>query len=159
MRGPFTGQVASWNSEGIPTIARDDFEDVQPYILALLESHDNVIGCQLNAVHSVADGEAQLCALVMKCALLHHFPDKEYNKEPFALTLTDLHPANIMVDDDGHITSLVDPDWACYLPVEMLTPPFRLAEVAATSLEHENLVDEFLGVFKTQENNRQDLLQ
>jgi hypothetical protein len=38
--------------------------------------------------------------------------------------LTDLHGPNIFVDQDWHIKHIIDLEWACSLPIEMLGPPY-----------------------------------
>ncbi|KAK1768901.1 hypothetical protein QBC33DRAFT_610224 [Phialemonium atrogriseum] len=38
-----------------------------------------------------------------------------------------LLPNNIFVDDDWHITCLIDLEWACVHPIEMLSPPYWLS--------------------------------
>lgn len=59
----------------------------------------------------------------MMRGVLHHFISREYRNGPFVLTLTDLHRSNILVDDEWHITSLIDLEWTCSLPIELQCPP------------------------------------
>lgn len=90
---------------------------MEPYILDLLQCHDNRIYYQPNAIHDLDDGQEQLAALTMMRGLLHHFVSRQYRNGPFVLTLTDLHPSNIFVDEEWHITCLIDLEWACSFPI------------------------------------------
>lgn len=49
---------------------------------------------------------------------------------PFVFLLTDIHRSNIFVDENWNITSLVDLEWACSMPIEMIQPPHSLTSVA-----------------------------
>ena len=73
---------------------------------------------------------------------------------PFVFSLTDLHPYNIFVDDDWHITMVIDLEWVCVRPVEMGLLPVWLTgkqvdqltqgeELVASSLILEELFDAF----------------
>ncbi|GKZ24252.1 hypothetical protein AbraCBS73388_011056 [Aspergillus brasiliensis] len=69
---PLTLRLQTLENEGIPTIPRDStYESVEPYLLDLLQCHDNRICYQPNAIHDVKDGQEQLAALTMMRGLLH----------------------------------------------------------------------------------------
>ncbi len=126
---PLTLHLQSLENEGIPTAIdrKSTYSAVEPYVLDLLTCHDHRIHYQPNSIHDSDDGEQQLAALTMMRATLHHFIHPEYRHGPFVFTLTDLHPSNIYVDKDCHITSLIDLEWACSLPIEFQGPPFWLS--------------------------------
>jgi hypothetical protein len=74
------------------------------------------------------------------------------------LTLTDLHASNIFVDENWHITSLIDLEWACSSPIELQTPPYWLTGRPIDDIEHgehldtfQNVMTEFLNTFEEQE--------
>jgi hypothetical protein len=92
---------------------------VEPYLLDLLSCHDNRISFQPNSIHDQDDGQQQMAALTVMRAVLHHFCLRNSRYGPFVFTLTDLHQSNIFVDDDWHITSLIDLEWACSLPIQL----------------------------------------
>ncbi|KAJ5263823.1 hypothetical protein N7478_011428 [Penicillium angulare] len=54
---------------------------------------------------------------------------------PFFLCLTDLHQSNTFVDKDWNITSIIDLEWACSLPVEMMHPPSWLSNQHGGSID------------------------
>lgn len=39
---------------------------------------------------------------------------------PFLLQLTDIYPSNIFVDRDWNFMTIIDLEWMCALPAEML---------------------------------------
>ncbi|KAL3456240.1 hypothetical protein BJX64DRAFT_296845 [Aspergillus heterothallicus] len=72
----------------------------------------------------------------------------------FIYLLTDLHPSNILVDDHWHITSLVNLEWACSLPIKMVQPPHWLTKMAVNRImsdEYNKLRLEFMSALTAQE--------
>lgn len=72
---------------------------------------------QPNAIHTLKDGQGQFAALPLMRGLLPQFISRQYRDGLFVLTLTDLHASNIFVDENWHITSLIDCEWACSSPI------------------------------------------
>ncbi|OQE13387.1 hypothetical protein PENFLA_c049G06775 [Penicillium flavigenum] len=90
--------------------------------------------------------------------LLPQFISRQYRDGPFVLTLTDLHASNIFVDENWHITSLIDLESACSSPIELQTPPYWLTGRPIDDIEHgehldifQNVMTEFLNAFEEQE--------
>lgn len=163
---PLTFQLQQLENLNIPTgIPRDlTYTSAVPYFLDLLACHDNRIRYQPNSIHHQSDGEAQLAALTTMRALLPNLTSRELRGGPFVFTLTDLHPSNIFVDDDWHITRLIDLEWACVRPIEMLSPPWWLSSpgVGKSALGIDELVgqdldeyakarQEFMDIFESEE--------
>ncbi|KAE8152478.1 hypothetical protein BDV25DRAFT_150937 [Aspergillus avenaceus] len=156
---PLTLRLQTFENEGIPTIPRaSTYPTVEPYILDLLQCHDNRIHYQPNAIHSTNDGQEQFAALTMMRGLLHQFVSRQYRDGPFVLTLTDLHASNIFVDEDWNITSLIDLEWACSFPIELQTPPYWLTRRPIDDMEHgehlqlfDKVLNEYIDIFEEQE--------
>jgi hypothetical protein len=94
----------------------------------------------------------------MMKGLLPHFISSQYRDGPFILSLTDLHPSNIFVDNDWHITSLIDLEWACIFPIELQTPPYWLTGRPIDDIENgehlqkfQEVMVEFIDAFDEQE--------
>lgn len=127
------------------------------YLLDRLSCHDNRIRYQPNSIFNQSDGGSQISTLTIMRALMPHFTQKEGRHGPFILMLTDLHPSNIFVDGDGHVTCVIDLEWACTLPVEMLQPPYWLTNRAVDQITGDSLVDyrerhnEFISAFQAEE--------
>ncbi|KAJ5223800.1 hypothetical protein N7468_008342 [Penicillium chermesinum] len=60
---------------------------------------------------------------------------------PSFLSLTDIHPSNIFVDDEWNIKYFIDLEWACSRPVELIHPPYWLNNQGVDSIS--------LGDYKT----------
>ncbi|KAI1928266.1 hypothetical protein LOZ65_002042 [Ophidiomyces ophidiicola] len=122
---PLALRLHTMENEGIPTIPRDStYESIEPYLLDFLQCHDSRIHYQPNAVHDHNDGIMQCSSLVMMGGVTHQYLSRQYRNGPLLLTLTNLHASNIFLDEDWHITSLIDLEWACSFPVEMQIPPY-----------------------------------
>ena len=143
---------------GISTsIPRDlTYATTDTYLLDRLLCHESRIRYQPNSILDSSDGRSQLSALTMMRAVLPHFTFRDWKKGPFVLALTDLHPSNIFVDEDGHVTSLIDLEWTCSLPVEMLQPPYWLTNRAVDEIDQDMATfdqrgEEFISAFATNE--------
>ncbi|KAJ9240097.1 hypothetical protein DTO166G5_1962 [Paecilomyces variotii] len=165
---PLTLQLQSLENEGVPTaISRSStYSAVEPYLLDLLSCHDNRISFQPNSIHDQDDGEQQMAALTVMRAVLHHFSPRNSRYGPFVFTLTDLHQSNIFVDDDWHITSLIDLEWACSLPIQLQCPPYWLSGRAIDQMEpgehletFHQLVLEYLEAFEQEERVQKDCVE
>ncbi len=157
---PLTLRLQHLENEGILThINRSlTYSTTDSYLSDLLLGHDSRIRRQPNAILNKLDGQAQLSTLTAMRALLPHFIDRELRHGPFILTLTDLHQSNIFVDNNWHVKCLIDLEWACSRPVEMLHPPHWLTDRGVDQLykgEHleaySTVHNEFLDAFENEE--------
>jgi hypothetical protein len=155
---PLTLQLHQLENEGIPThIPRNlTYPSTDTYFADLLACHDSRIRHRPNSVLGQEDAWAQLSTLAMMRALGPHFTDREQRFGPFTFMLTDLHQSNIFVDENWHITCLVDLEWACALPSEMLHPPIWLTGHAIDIIddhleEYQERHGEFMAVFAEKE--------
>ncbi|POR36342.1 hypothetical protein TPAR_03459 [Tolypocladium paradoxum] len=155
---PLTLLLHQLENAEIPTdIPRDrTYTSVEPYFLDLIACQDNRMRYQPNSIHNQGDGETQLAALTAMRAVLPKFTDRQFRDGPFVYSLTDLHQSNIFVDDDWHITSIIDLEWACARPIEMLGPPDWLSgrsleEIAFHLDEYASVHDEFVDAFEREE--------
>ncbi|KAI1908239.1 hypothetical protein LOZ65_006669 [Ophidiomyces ophidiicola] len=123
---PLTLQLHQLENEGVATgIDRKlTYQSSETYALDLLSSHDARLRCVQNAIRDEYDGKAQLAALTSMRAIYRHFLDHDLRHGPFVFTFTDLHQSNIFVDENWHITFLIDLEWTGSFPIEMLHPPF-----------------------------------
>ncbi|GES66805.1 hypothetical protein ATEIFO6365_0016009300 [Aspergillus terreus] len=146
--------------EGIPTdIPRDlTYCTSEGYVLDLLRCHDNQIRHKPNAISDEYDGRAQMAALAAMRTIHPHYLRRDLRQGPFVLTLTDLHQSNIFVDEEWHIRCLIDLEWACSLPADMLQLPWWLDDRGIDEMpegeyldSYGKLHDEFIQIFETQE--------
>lgn len=86
--------------------------------------------------------------------LLFH---RDFDRGPFVFTLTDLHPSNILVDDKWRITCLVDLEWACSRPIQMVEPPYWLTNKGVDQIdveEYDRLRKELLTILSAEETEK-----
>jgi hypothetical protein len=165
---PLTLHLQSLENEGVltPIPRNTTYATIEPYLLDLLACHDNRIYHQPNSIHDQDDGQQQLAALTIMRATLPQFAQLEYRHGPFVFTLTDLHQSNIFVDSEWHITSLIDLEWACSLPIQLQSPPYWLSGRGIDQLEHgehletySHLVSEYIDAFAAEERQLETSIQ
>ncbi|KPM43361.1 hypothetical protein AK830_g3204 [Neonectria ditissima] len=122
---PLTFRLQQMENKGIPLpIERaTTYPNVDAYLFDLQCCHDARIRHQRNSIRNRSDAEMKISVLAALRALTPHFFDRDLRNGPFVFMLTDIHPNNIFVDDEWHITCLIDLEWACVRPIEMLLPP------------------------------------
>ncbi|KAE8402894.1 hypothetical protein BDV37DRAFT_272458 [Aspergillus pseudonomiae] len=152
---PLTLEIQDLENEHVPVdIPRDfTYSSVDAYINDILAFHESRLRHQLNAVNDVQDGLFQMAALTVMRAVRHIFFRPDLRRGPFFMSFTDLHQSNIFVDDNWNITCLVDLEWACSRPAEMIHPPYWLSNQSVDGIdlgEYENLHEEFMQAFAEQ---------
>ncbi|BCR96230.1 uncharacterized protein AKAW2_21169A [Aspergillus luchuensis] len=160
---PLTLRLHHLENESVPTDMDRDlvYSTSDSYYMDLLSYHDSRLRHVPNSIRDKADGEAQLSSLTIMRALLPHFSCRKHRRGPFIMTLTDLHQSNLFVDSDWNIKSLIDLEWTCSRPVEMLHPPYWLTSRGVDQLYEGEHLDafseihaEFMEVFDKEEQNR-----
>ncbi|EAS32274.3 uncharacterized protein CIMG_03298 [Coccidioides immitis RS] len=152
---PLTLEIQDLENEHIPVdIPREfTYSTVDAYINDILAFHESRLRHQPNAVNDVQDSLFQMAALTVMRAVRHIFFCPELRRGPFFMSFTDLHQSNIFVDDKWNITCLVDLEWACSRPVEMIHPPYWLTNQSVDGInlgEYERLHKEFMQAFAEQ---------
>lgn len=153
---PLTLQIQLLENEDIPVdIPRDvTHSTVDSYVNDVLSFHESRLRHQPNAVNSLQDGFYQTCALMVMRSVWSRFFRRDLLRGPFFLSLTDLHQSNIFVDDHWNISCLIDLEWACARPVEMIHPPHWLTSQPIDMIDldaYEALHKEFMEVFEEEE--------
>lgn len=128
--------IQELENEHISTdIPRDyTYSTVDAYVVDTLQFHDSRLRSQPNAINDLMDYIYQTSALTTMRAIFPLFYRRELRRGPFIFSLTDLHPSNIFVDENWHVTSLVDLEWGCSLPIEMIHPPHWLTSMAVDQI-------------------------
>ncbi|KAK0655254.1 hypothetical protein B0T16DRAFT_450972 [Cercophora newfieldiana] len=133
--GPDTGRA--------PQAINETFTCVEPFVTDLLNLHDGYFLTNQNAVRDAKDCRYQMADLTLLRALSHHFVGGKSRRRngPFHLQLTDIHQSNVFVDDDWNVTCLIDLEWVCALPAEMLAVPHWLTGLGIDELMGDDLVE------------------
>lgn len=142
------------------TIQRNEtYTCTEPFVADMLTLHENGFLSNLNAVYDAIDCRGQMAAKALLRMLSHHYVNPECRNPPYHLQLTDLQASNIFVDEDWNITCLIDLEWVCALPAEMLAIPYWLTgrgvdEIVGDGLrEFDEVRREFMNVFEEEEVN------
>ncbi|KAL2811735.1 hypothetical protein BDW59DRAFT_54160 [Aspergillus cavernicola] len=153
---PLSIQIQQLENEQIPTgIHRDyTYSTVDSYVADMLTFHDNRFRYQPNAVKNLGDCVFQLSSLSAMRTVSKSFFQREFRRGPFVFSLTDIHQSNIFVDADWNVTCLVDLEWACSLPIEMIRPLHWLTNGGVDELvpsEYDKVRTEFMDTLKAEE--------
>lgn len=155
---PLSLEIQDLENDSIPTdMSRSyTYSTVESYVVDLLRLHHSRLRNQPNAINGMSDYIYQASALTAMQATFPSFFTREFCRGPFTFTFTDLHQSNIFVDDDWHITSLVDLEWACSRPIEMIRTPTWLTnkavdEIAEDAAEYDTVRTEFIDILASQE--------
>ncbi|KAE8356063.1 hypothetical protein BDV28DRAFT_7353 [Aspergillus coremiiformis] len=135
----------------------DTFSCTDAFVSEMLTFHDHRFLSQPNAVYSEQDCRGQMAVKALLRVLSPDFIRRELRNGPFLLQLTDFHASNLLVDKHWNITGLIDLEWICALPPEMLGVPYWLTGCAIDGIEGQNLDQfdqvrqEFIHIFKEEE--------
>ncbi|KAK3375531.1 hypothetical protein B0T24DRAFT_202357 [Lasiosphaeria ovina] len=156
---PLVCCVAILENDGAPrTMPRDEtYACAEPFVADMLALHDGSLLTNRNAVYDAADCRSQMTARAMLRTLSHHYVTRERRRGPFRLQLTDFHASNIFVDNDWNVTCLIDLEWICALPAEMIAVPYWLTGQGIDQLVGDDLAEfdqvrrEFMDVLEEEE--------
>ncbi|KAK2796770.1 hypothetical protein FQN50_009451 [Emmonsiellopsis sp. PD_5] len=138
------------------------YSTVDTYVHDILSLHDARLRHQPNGASSMQDCISQMCALATMRTVYPDFFDRRLRSGPFVLTLTDMHTSNFFVDDEWHITKLLDLEWACIRPVEMQHPPYWLTSQTVDRIDevrYGQMCSEFIGIFEQEEKKMATITQ
>ncbi|KAF3899478.1 APH domain-containing protein [Trichophyton interdigitale] len=128
---PLTLEIQQLENDEIPTdIPRDYiYSTTDSYITDIIGIHNNRLRYQPNAINNGSD----------------------FIQQATVLTAT---RSNIFVDKNWNITSLVDLEWGCSLPIEMIHPPYWLTGEFVDTIkedEYKRLWTEFIQILAQEE--------
>ncbi|QKX62018.1 uncharacterized protein TRUGW13939_09174 [Talaromyces rugulosus] len=156
---PLSMELQELENEKIPTeLSRDcTYSTVGSYVTDILGVHDSRLRNQPNSVNNVQDCGYQMSALAAMRTVAPLFFRRDLGRGPFVFTLTDLHQSNIFVDDKWNITCLVDLEWACSRPIQMVEPPYWLTNKGVDEIdasEYDKIRKELLTVMSAEETQK-----
>jgi hypothetical protein len=135
--------MISENDGAIRTLPRNDtMSCTDAFVSDMLTFHDHRFLSQPNAVYDESDCRGQMAVKTLLRVVSHNYIKRELRNGPFLLQHTDFHASNILVDKDWNVTGLIDLEWICALPAEMLAVPYWLTGCAIDGIEGEKL-DQF----------------
>ncbi|POR34351.1 Uncharacterized protein TPAR_05431 [Tolypocladium paradoxum] len=120
----------------------DTFSCTDAFVSDMLTFHDHRFLSQPNAVYDEGDCRTQMAVKTLLRVVSQVYIKRELRNGPFLLQLTDFHASNILVDKQWNVTGLIDLEWICALPSEMLAVPYWLTGCSIDRIEGEKL-DQF----------------
>ncbi|KAG6012016.1 hypothetical protein E4U43_007985 [Claviceps pusilla] len=156
---PLTTTMAVLENEGTPRcIPRDrTYTNTDSYVSDMLSFHAGRLSTHPNAAVDSEDLRVNMASLVAFRAVAHDYIHPDRREGPFFLQFDDLHVANIFVDDDWNIRSLVDLEWVNALPLEMMQAPYWLVRGDLADFSGEQLDRfkerrlEYMEIFESEE--------
>ncbi|OBT60084.1 hypothetical protein VE03_10364 [Pseudogymnoascus sp. 23342-1-I1] len=156
---PLTCTMAILENEGTPRITQkhDTYACTESFVSDMITFHDNRLLSNPNAVYDAGDCRAQMAQRTLLRALSHQYIKRARRNGPFLLQLTDVNPSNIFVDGECNFTCLIDLEWICALPAEMLAVPYWLTCRGIDEIEGQYLAEfneirqEFMHILEEEE--------
>ncbi|KFY41500.1 hypothetical protein V494_02964 [Pseudogymnoascus sp. VKM F-4513 (FW-928)] len=139
---PLTCTIVALENEGTQRITQKDgtYASTEPFVSDMITFHDNRLLNNPNAVYDAGDCRAQMTQRILLRALSHQYINRARRNGPFLLQLTDVNPSNIFVDKECNLTCLIDLEWICALPAEMLAVPYWLTGQGIDEIQKDHLV-------------------
>jgi len=158
---PLICAVMILENEGTPmTMQRETtYASTEPFIADMFSFHDKRFLTYANMIYDDVDCRSEMAARLLLRMLAHRYIRQDQRNGPFFLQLDDFHASNIFVDANWNITSLIDLEYICALPVERLTVPYWLTGCAINELREERwdefnkIREEFMDVFEAEARN------
>ncbi|KAK0716956.1 hypothetical protein B0T26DRAFT_751089 [Lasiosphaeria miniovina] len=105
---------------------RQLYQSTDTFASDMLTMYDNSLLHYRHAVRNHKDVRERMTIRTLLRAAMHHFIPPDRRNGPPLVQLTDIHQSNIFVDDDWNVTCMLDLEWICALPAEMLAVPYWL---------------------------------
>jgi hypothetical protein len=109
-------------SEGAPRTVDKTYTTTGTFMDDMLRFRDRALSALPNAVNDEEDCHPQMLHMMLCRRLKSHFVD-QHSEGPFVLQYTDYHASNVFVDDERNIVALINLDFVCALPPNMMTVP------------------------------------
>jgi Phosphotransferase enzyme family len=156
---PLTCSTIILENEGAPRVIQsgNTYTCTDSFVSDVLTFHDNRFLSQPNAVYDEEDCRGQMAVKALLRTVSHHYLDRRFRHGPYRIQHTDLHNSNIFVDSEWNLKYLIDLEWVCSLPVEMLAAPYWLTGRAIDQIQGAHLDDfnevrqQFMDIFQEEE--------
>ncbi|KAI9163527.1 hypothetical protein HJFPF1_05144 [Paramyrothecium foliicola] len=151
--------LALMERDGVPrTTEPDDLHCCTESLVSdMLEMQNRRFLTQPNAVLDEDSCHRHMAVLTLLRAVSRRYIKRDRRCGPYLLHLTDLNSSNIFVDDEWNVKHLVDLQWICAAPAEMLDVPWWLTGlpideiVLGNEVAFDKVRREFMDVLKTEE--------
>ncbi|KAI0099078.1 hypothetical protein GGR51DRAFT_576458 [Nemania sp. FL0031] len=156
---PLSCNMMIAENDGAPrTIpANETISCTDAFVSEMLTFHDQRFLAQPNAAMTESDCRSQMAVKTLLRVVSHNYIKRELRNGPFLIQHTDFHASNVLVDEDWNITGLIDLEWICALPAEMLAVPYWLTGCSIERIRDEEydrfdeVRQEFMHIFEEEE--------
>ena len=133
---PLTCTMAIFEQQGTPrTIPQDRiYQSTESFASDMLTLHDSHLLHDLHAVRDEDDAQERMTLRSLLRVVTHFFILPERRSGPYLLQPTDFHRSNILVDKEWNVTCMIDLEWICALPVEMISVPSWLTNCSIDTI-------------------------
>ncbi|RDA87045.1 hypothetical protein CP532_3233 [Ophiocordyceps camponoti-leonardi (nom. inval.)] len=137
---PVTCTMMLFENSGMPRTMQPGqlYQSTDSFVSDMLSLYDAHFLHDPHAVRDVDDAQERMTIRTLLRAVTHYFISKDRRDGPFLLQLTDFHQSNIFVDDEWNVTCLMDLEWICALPADMLSVPYWL-----TGCSIDTIIDDY----------------
>ncbi|PNH59317.1 hypothetical protein VD0002_g8226 [Verticillium dahliae] len=90
-----------------------------------------------------ADCRYQMAVQVLLRTLAYGYFDRDRRHGPFVMQFSDLHASNIFVDSHWNITAVIDLEWICARPIEMIDVPYWITGLGIDQIGKKEHIDEY----------------
>ncbi|RDA91278.1 hypothetical protein CP533_6325 [Ophiocordyceps camponoti-saundersi (nom. inval.)] len=141
---PLTCTMMLFENSGTPRTMQTGqlYQNTDGFVSDMLTLYDAHFLHDPHAVRNADDARERMTIRTLLRAVAHHFISTERRDGPFLLQLTDFHQSNVFVDDEWNVTCLMDLEWICALPADMLSVPYWL-----TGCSIDTIVDDEYATF------------
>ena len=144
-------------SEGAPKVVDKKYATIGKFFDDMLRFRKEAFRARPNAVNDDEDCYLQMYQMTLLQRMKSHFVDHHY-QGPFVLQFADFHAGNIFVDEEWNIVGLIDLEFVCALPPDMLRTPYWLLvdaidEVSGRIDEFGKIHKLFLDILRHEERN------
>ena len=142
---PLSSDMMISENQGAPRVIEKNntFSCTDAFVSDMITFHDHRFLNEPNAVNDEGDCRGQMAVKVLLRVLQHRHFKRELRDGPFLLQLTDLHQSNILVDEEGNVTGLIDLEWICTRPSEMIQVPYWITDCGAIDDLEDDKLDQF----------------
>jgi hypothetical protein len=140
-------------SEGVPRVLRAPVSYTGHFASLQMDFRDQALRTQQHAAFDKDDCILQMSHHTNMRVVMPHLIDVYYGG-PFVLQHTDLHASNLFVDEDWNIVGVIDLEFLCSLPPDMIEVPYWLTvkEINLLSMEnHDRTHRDFMRIFEEEE--------
>ncbi|CZT13271.1 hypothetical protein WAI453_005405 [Rhynchosporium graminicola] len=145
-------------NEGAPMSMQREttYTSTEPFVADMFHFHDKRFSGHPNVIDDAEDCREEMAIRLLNRMVAHHYIRQDHRNGPYFLQLNDFHASNVFVDSDWNITSLIDLEWICALPVELLEVPYWLSGCEIDEPRKERWEDfnvvrkEFLKIFEAE---------